>query len=188
MSSQDILDYRDTRPTEGGPSYSLANRLVRVAWMLTWKLLASWTPTPLHRYRVAIIRLFGGKIHWTAHVYGSAQIWKPSNLQMDAHSCLGPRVRCYCMGTITLGEGAIVSQDASLCSGSHDIYDPHFQLIAKPIRIEKKAWIAAEAFIGPGAVIGQEAVIGARAVLFGHAKPGGIYLGNPATLTKERGT
>lgn len=155
-------------------------------WCLVWTLLASWTPAPLHRYRVALIRLFGGQVDWTAHVYGSTKIWLPSQLRMEAHSCLGPGVNCYSMAPITLGEGAIVSQGTTLCAGTHDIHDEHFQLITKPILVERHAWIAAEAFVGPGAIVGESAVIGARATLFGTAEPGGIYIGNPAKLIKYR--
>lgn len=181
-----VLDAKKSRPLEGGPSFSLSNRLVRAAWMVTWGLLASWTPAPMHRYRVALIRLFGGKVDWTARVYGSARIWLPSNLEMGAHSCLGPEVQCYCLGPIVLGERAVVSQGARLCTGTHDIRDEDFQLVARPIAVERGAWVAAEAFIGPGARVGEAAVVGARAVLFGEALPGGVYIGNPATKIKDR--
>jgi putative colanic acid biosynthesis acetyltransferase WcaF len=181
-----ILDANKARPIEGGASFTLGNRLTRILWNAAWLLLASWTPAPLHRYRVALLRLFGGQVDWTAHVYGSAQVWLPSNLRMAAHSCLGPRVNCYCMDVISIGEGAVVSQGTTLCAGSHDIADPNFQLITKPIVIESNAWVAAEAFIGPGAIVGESAVIGARAVLFGRAEPLGVYVGNPAVKVKTR--
>ncbi|QEG01055.1 Putative acetyltransferase [Stieleria maiorica] len=149
-------------------------------------VLASWTPAPLHRYRVAILRFFGARVDWTAHVYGSAKIWLPANLTMGAHSCLGPRVNCYCMDQITLADRAIVSQDSTLCAGSHDISDADFQLITRPIVIGERAWVAAEVFVGPGVTVGRGAVLGARAVLFKNAIENGIYVGNPAKLVKER--
>jgi putative colanic acid biosynthesis acetyltransferase WcaF len=181
-----VLDAKQSRPLEGGPSFSLSNRLVRALWMVTWGLLASWTPAPLHRYRVALLRLFGAKVDWTARVYGSARIWLPSNLEMRAHSCLGPEVHCYCLGPIVLGERAVVSQGARLCAGTHDIHDRNFQLIAKPIVVGDGAWIAAEAFLGPGAIVGSDAVVGARAVLFGEAESSGVYIGNPASKVGDR--
>ena len=184
--SDAVLDAAVTQPTEGGASFSIWNRCARMLWNVAWMLLASWTPAPLHRYRVAFLRLFGGDVDWSAHVYPSAKIWFPKHLSMGPHACLGPRVNCYCMAPIELADGAIVSQDATLCAGSHDILDPNFQLIAKPIHIGEKAWVAAEAFIGPGVTIGDRAVIGARAVVFKDAESQGIYVGNPATLLKKR--
>jgi len=73
-----------------------------------------------------------------------------------------------------------------LCAGTHDIEDPDFQLLAKPIEVGRDAWVAAEAFIGPGVKVGDRAVIGARSVLFKDAESGGVYAGNPARLIKHR--
>jgi putative colanic acid biosynthesis acetyltransferase WcaF len=153
---------------------------------VAWLLLAAWTPAPLHRWRVWLLNRFGAQVHATAHVYGSARVWYPPNLVMEAGSCLGPSVNCYCMAPIRLGQGAIVSQGAHLCAGMHDIEDPEFQLVVKPIVLCAQAWIAAEAFVGPGVEVSEGAVLGARAVLFKDAEPHGVYVGNPAMLVKHR--
>lgn len=173
-------------PTEGGPSYSLSHRFFRAIWALSWLFLASWTPVPLHPWRVFVVRLFGANVHRTAHIYNSVKIWYPPNLTMGQHSCLGPYVNCYNMATINLGEGAIVSQGAHLCAGTHDIDDLSHKLITKPILIGKGAWIAADAFVGPGVTVGENAVVGARAVIFKDAKPFGVYIGNPAKWLRAR--
>jgi len=181
-----ILDAHHAKPLEGGPSFSLGHRLFRAAWNITWLCLAAWTPPPLHRWRSFLLRCFGAQVHPSVRVYGSARIWYPPHLRMDAHACLGPGVQCYCMAPIAIGERAIVSQRAHLCAGSHDIGDPAFQLIARPIAIGARAWIAAEAFVGPGVTVGPGAVVGARAVLFRDAQPFGVYVGNPAEWRKQR--
>lgn len=180
------LDYAVSNATSGGPSFSLANRARRVLWNLSWILLASWTPAPLHRWRVLLLNIAGARVHRTAHVYGSARVWYPPYLRLDAHSCLGPQVKCYNMAPIELGVRAVVSQGAYLCAGTHDIDDPTHQLIAKEISIGEGAWVAAEAFIGPGVRIDSGAVIGARAVLFKDAVSLGVYAGNPAQLVRRR--
>ena len=36
---------------------------------------------------------------------------------------------------LSLGERVVVSQRAHLCAGTHDVRDPNFQLVARPIRI-----------------------------------------------------
>lgn len=149
-------------------------------------VVCSWTPAPFHKLRILVLRLFGAKVDWSAHVYSSVKIWMPTNLTMGPHSCLGPGVDCYCIAAIELGEYAVVSQRSYLCTGMHDIDDPDFQLKAKPIRIGAGAWIAAEAFVGPGVEVGERAVIGARCVLFKDAEPNGVYVGNPALLLRHR--
>jgi len=149
-------------------------------------LLAAWTPPPFHAWRRCVLQLFGARLHSTARVYGSARVWYPRNLTMHAHAVIGPRVNCYCMDRITLGERVVVSQGAQLCGGTHDISDPHFQLMTRPIVIGAGAWVAAEAFVGPGVTVGEHAVLGARAVLFKDAEPWTVYAGNPAVGVKRR--
>lgn len=181
-----LLDARESKPLEGGPSFSLKHRLFRFIWGVAWVVLARWTPPPLHRWRAWVLRCFGAKVHPMARVYGSARIWYPPNLTLHAHSVVGPGANIYCMGLISVGEKAIVSQGAQLCGGTHDIGDPDFQLVIKPIVIGPRAWVATDAFIGPGVTVHEGAVIGARAVLFKDAKPYGVYAGNPAVCIKAR--
>ncbi|WP_349322866.1 hypothetical protein [Asticcacaulis sp. MM231] len=61
-----------------------------------------------------------------------------------------------------------------------------FQLLAKPIEIGEKVWIAAEAFVGPGVKVGDGAVLGARAVAMRSVNPWTIYSGNPAVAIRGR--
>lgn len=181
-----ILDARKSKPLEGGASFSLANRAYRALWQVAWGGLAAWTPPPLFAWRTALLRLFGAQIHPTARVYGKTRVWYPPNLVMDAHALLGPGVNCYNQAPISVGAKAIVSQGAHLCAGTHDINDPNFQLIAKPIAIGAQAWVAAEAFVGPGVSIGEGAVLGARGVAFRDIEPWAVYAGNPAKKLKDR--
>jgi putative colanic acid biosynthesis acetyltransferase WcaF len=171
---------------EGGPSFSLGNRIFRAVWIIAWKLLASWTPPPLHAWRRFLVRAFGGKLAPGARLHGSTRIWYPPNLVLGEGALLGPRVNIYNQGRIEIGAYAVISQGTHVCASSHDIRDPHFQLVLRPIRIGDRAWVAAEAFIGPGVTIGEGAVIGARAALFRDAEPWGVYQGNPAVLVKHR--
>lgn len=170
----------------GGPSFSLANRMMRVLWVVSWLCLARWTPPPLHRWRALILRLFGARIGEGARIYSSVSIWLPANLDIGKGSVLGPRVRCYNQGRITIGDHVTVSQDASLCASSHDVSDRHFQLRLRPIMIEDYAWIAAESFVGPGVNIAKGAVLGARSVAMRNIAPWTINTGNPTQLLRVR--
>lgn len=181
-----LLDASQTRPLEGGASFSLGNRLLRVIWGLAWLLLARFTPPPLHGWRRLVLRAFGARVGSGARVHGSARIWLPGNLDLGEHCLIGPGVNLYNQGRIAIGPRTVISQGAHVCASSHDIADPHFQLILRPIQIGARAWIAAEAFIGPGVTIGDGAVIGARAALFEDAEANGVYSGNPARLIKQR--
>jgi putative colanic acid biosynthesis acetyltransferase WcaF len=180
------LDSRKSSSVYGGPSFSLANRLQRAVWIMTWLILASWTPPPFHPWRRFLLRLFGAQISPTARIYGSTRIWYPPNLKMGAYSVLGWDAICYCQGQITLNDFASVSQRAHLCAGTHAIDDPDFQLITGPIVIEEHAWVAADAFVGPGVTIREGAVLGARGVAFKDLDSWTVYVGNPAQSIRRR--
>lgn len=180
------LDAADPERSPGDPSFSLTNRIFRAIWAVTWLALASWTPPFFHGWRRLLLRTFGADIHPTALVYGTVRVWYPPNLRMSEHSSLGPRVNCYCMAKIDVGAHAVISQGTHLCAGSHDIDDPNFQLITKPIVIGSRAWIAAEAFVGPGVAVGEGAVLGARGVTFKSLECWTVYAGNPAGAIRKR--
>jgi putative colanic acid biosynthesis acetyltransferase WcaF len=163
-----------------------SGRLRRSLWNLVWLLLYRPSPTPLHGWRRMLLRLFGAAIGEGAHPYPSARIWAPWNLEMGEGSCLAPGVDCYSVHRVTLGDRAIVSQRASLCSATHDHNDPAFPLVTAPIAIEADAWVAAEAFIGPGVTVGRGAVVGARAVVMRDVAGWTVVAGNPARKISDR--
>jgi putative colanic acid biosynthesis acetyltransferase WcaF len=180
------LPARGSGTFHGAASFPLRHRLVRVLWLIVWKLLASWTPPPMRRWRVFLVNLFGANVHPSCSIYGSVRIWYPANLTMARAAGLGPEVECYSMGRIEIGEFAVVSQRAFLCAGTHDINNPDFQIGARPIQIGANSWIAAEAFVGPGVTVGEGAVLGARAAAFRDLEPWIVYQGNPAKPIKTR--
>lgn len=173
-------------PRIGGATFSRRHRMLRVAWMICWFLLARWTPHQLQPLRRALLVLFGARIHPTAMVRGSANVWWPANLTMGPRSMLAPGVRCYNVAEVVLGEFAIVSQRAHLCTASHAVDDPDFELTSAPILIGAEAWVAAEAFVGPGVTIGEGAVLAARGVAVRALDPWTIYAGNPAVAKRRR--
>lgn len=180
------LDATRVNPLEGGPSFSLRNRLLRAAWNVSWAVLASWTPPPMRSWRRFLLKLFGAQLGASCDVRGSARVWYPPHLHLEDRAVLAERVNCYNMAPITLGRAALVSQGAHLCAGTHDISSPTFQLKASPITIGPGAWIAAEAFVGPGVIVGDGAVLGARSVAFRSLEPWTVYGGNPARPLKVR--
>ncbi len=169
-----------------GPSFSLANRLSRLIWQIVSILLFKPTPTPMHAWRCWLLRRFGAQIAPGCHIYSNVEIWAPWNLEMSYKACLGPRVNCYSMAPIRLGQRVVVSQGAHLCSGTHDYTKESFPLYAKPITIGDDAWICTEAFIGPGVHIGEGAVVGARSVAIRSQPPWMVCAGNPARPLKPR--
>jgi len=182
--STENVDWQAVR--EGAATYSVANRLHRLLWRVTWLCLARWTPPPLMGWRRLLLRLFGARISSRAFVRGSVDIWMPAHLTMDDFASLGPGVVVYNVAPITIGAYAVVSQRAVLCTAGHDVDDPTFPLVHRPIVLAQDSWVAMEAFVGPGVTFGPRAVLGARAVAFGDLAADGIYVGNPCSLRRTR--
>lgn len=166
--------------------FPLGNKVRRLIWSTAWLLLFRLSPRPCFAWRRALLRAFGASIGKNANVYPTTKIWGPWNLEMGDYSCLGPDVDCYCMARITLGASATVSQYSYLCTGTHDISDPHMKLVSLPISIGEGAWVCADVFIGPGVTMGEGAVAGARASVFKDVEPWAVVGGNPARFIKKR--
>ena len=180
------LDARTSASRTGGPSFSFRNRLARVLWQTCWLLLARWTPPPLHGWRAMLLSLFGASLGRGCRVHASVKVWHPAHLVLGDNVLIGPRANLYNQGRITIGSDSIVSQGAHVCASSHDVSDPHFQLVVRPVTIGPNCWIAAEAFVGPGVTMAEGAVLAARGALFENGDSWTIYRGNPAAAVKPR--
>ena len=115
------------------PQTSLRNKLGRVAWGVVCTLLFRWTPRPLHGWRAFLLRCFGAQLGPDCHIYPGARIWAPWNLVCADQVAIADEAVVYNAATVTLGSHAIVSQQAYLCSATHDMDDPAFPMIVKPI-------------------------------------------------------
>lgn len=169
---------------------TMKTKLLRALWMFVYALFFRFTPIPFFRvWRIALLRLFGGNVAWSATVYPSVSIWAPWNLQMGHRACLGPHVICYNQDKVILNDNTIVSQYAYLCTASHDtslLNTADKSLVTSPILIQDYAWVAARAFIGPGVAIGSYAIVGATASVFKDVPHHAIVGGNPARVIKVR--
>ena len=142
--------------------------------------------TPLRYFRNLILRAFGAQLPLDVSVFSTAKIFAPWNLKMGKNSCIGPHAKIYNKAHVTLGDNAVISQGAFLCTAGHDITDPKNSLITSPIVIGDYAWVAADAFVNMGVTIGEGAVVGARAAVFKDVQPWTVVGGNPANFIKQR--
>lgn len=170
---------------------TLRNKLFRLSWKIVWFLLASWSPVFMHKWRILILKVFGGNVSFSSYVYPNVKIWNPKNIIMGHKSCLGPNVDCYNVAMIKIGDYATISQKTYLCSASHDydqlnVSDNFIDLLVGPIVIEDYVWIAAEAFIGPNKIIRNGSVILARSVVTKNTEAMGVYGGNPMKYIRDR--
>ena len=167
-------------------SHSFLNRSLRLVWQCVSLVLFRCSPRPFHGWRRFLLRLFGGEIGDGVHVYPTARVWAPWLLRMGDHSCLGPDVDCYNVGTISVGRYSTVSQYSYLCGATHDYARQSMPLQPKRIVIEDYCWIAADVFVGPEATIREGVVVGARSSIYRDVGPWAVVAGNPARVLKPR--
>jgi putative colanic acid biosynthesis acetyltransferase WcaF len=168
------------------PSFSLSNRLLRVAWGIVYALLFRTSPRPLHRWRAFLLRCFGAKMGRHCHVYPKAVIWAPWNLALADYVGIADDVQCYSIAAISIGERTVISQGTFLCTGTHNYEDPNFQLMAEPITIGAQVWLCAESFVHPGVTIADGTVVGARSVVTRDLPAWMVCTGNPCRPVKPR--
>lgn len=162
----------------------------RAIWNIVCFLLFRPFPTEMFWWwRWLLLRLFGAKVDFHAHIYSSVKIWAPWNLKMEQGSCLGPQVICYNQAMVTIEKNAVVSQYAYLCTAGHktdDKISAESGLLVAPITIGENAWVGTRAFVNMGVKIGEGAIVGATASVFKDVEPWTVVGGNPAKFIKKR--
>ena len=166
--------------------YTTRQKMARVLWSMAQATLFRLSFHNCYGWRRFLLRRFGASIGRDCVIRRTVRVECPWNLVMGDNACLGDRVNAYCLGTVTIGRRASISQDAELCAGTHDFNHPSMPLHVRPIGIGDDAWVAAGAFVGPGVTVGDGAVLGARAVAMRDLKPWTIYSGNPAVEIRSR--
>ena len=175
----------DIRANRTAAKYSGAEMLLRLLWTFG-EILFRFSPRPCFGWRRMVLRCFGARIGNHVHIYNSAIIYFPWNLQIDDWSSIGEGALIYNLGPVTIGSRSTISHRAHLCAGTHDYRRIDLPLLKPPIVIENQVWVCAGAFIGPGVNIGEGAVVGARAVAIADVEPWSVVAGNPARFLKKR--
>ena len=160
------------------------HRWARILWRMVNATLFRITPT--NKLRIAWLKLFGAKLRWNHVIYSSARIFAPWNLSITTGSVIGPRVEIYNKAPVSLGTGVVISQDAFLCTASHDVSSPTMALVTQPIVVEDNVWICARAIVLPGVTLHTASVVGAGAVVAKDVETWSIVGGSPAKFLKKR--
>ncbi len=168
--------------------HSVKSKVLRVIWNVVWLLLFRTTPrgTIFRAWRVFLLRGFGATLGEGCYILPTCKIWQPWRLEMGDYSWLSQNVDCYAVDQIKIGKQSIVSQDAFLCTASHDITSPIMELTTKPIVIEDQVWVCARAIVMPGVTLHEGCVVAAGAVVTKDVPAWTVVGGNPARVIGTR--
>ena len=166
--------------------WSARQKAGRALWYIVEATLFRYSPRVCYGFRRGLLRCFGASIGPRVFIRSSVKIEVPWHLTIAADARIGDEVILYCLGNVTIGARAMVSQYSHLCAGTHDYTLASLPLIRSPIVIGADAWVAADVFVGPGVTIGEGAVVGARSSVHRDLPPWMVCVGNPARPVKPR--
>jgi putative colanic acid biosynthesis acetyltransferase WcaF len=166
--------------------FSQREQIGRILWWIGGFLLFQGSLRPMYAWRRWVLRLFGARVGRGASIQRSVRIDLPWNLEIGRGSTLGENVWVHNLGKVRIGDYVTISQRVFLCTGTHDYTRPEFDILRKPVCIQRGVWVAADAFIGPGVTIGENAVIGVRSVVLKDMPSGMVCVGHPCVPRKPR--
>lgn len=164
----------------GDSPWSVRQRIGMLAWEYAWAVLCRWTPKPANAWRLWVLRRFGARIEGRPFVHQRARIQIPWHVSLADGACIGDRTTLYSLDRIEVGAGAVIAQEAYLCTGTHDFEAEALTLLTGPLTVEANAFVGARAFVMPGVRIGERAVVGACSVVTRDVSAGARVKGNPA--------
>src|SRR5262249_1232049 len=111
------------------PMTSRRDRLARALWHVAYVLLFRPSPRPLDEWRALLLRAFGARVGANPRIYAKCVIWAPWNLDCEDSVSIADGAVIYNAARVHLGSHAIVSQDAYVCTATHDMDDAAFRII-----------------------------------------------------------
>ena len=161
------------------------SRSVEALWMIVEFLLVSNPLQISSRIRKWALQLFGARIGVNVIMRPRLRVKFPWNLQIGDNCWVGEGVWIHNQGPVIIEENAVVSQEAFISTGSHDIYRS-MDLVIKPVIIRRGAWVTTRCIVLQGVEVGQNAVITPGSVVRKSLLPDRVYGGNPAAFIRER--
>src|SRR5438128_11076876 len=111
-----MLDVKENRRAR---KYTSGEMIRRVLWTLALPLFR-FSPRPCFAWRRFLLRCFGATIGRSVHVYPSATIYFPWNLEAADEPAIGEQSYIYNLGRVTLRPRVRLSARAHLCARTHD--------------------------------------------------------------------
>jgi putative colanic acid biosynthesis acetyltransferase WcaF len=161
------------------------SRSLEALWMVVEFLLVSNPLQVSSLLRVWALRLFGARVGTNVIMRPRTRVKFPWNLQVGDNCWIGEGVWIHNQGSVKIEDNAVVSQEAFITTGSHDIYRS-MDLIIKPVVIRRGAWVTTRCIVLQGVEIGQNTVVTPGSVVRRSLPPDRVYGGNPAVFIRER--
>jgi putative colanic acid biosynthesis acetyltransferase WcaF len=158
-----------------GDGYDKGRPVVTQAlWFAIMNLifLKWWCPGSV---RVRLLRAFGAQVGSGAVIRHRVRVLWPWKLIVGNDVWIGEGAWLLNLEPITVGDDVCISQEAFLCTGSHQWQSETFEFDNRPIRVEPGAWIGTRAVLLRGVTVGAGATVSAGAVVSKDVAPGTLH-------------
>ncbi len=139
-----------------------------LAWQVAWIAVDAsvfrrvWLPSGV---RIAILRAFGAHIGRGVLIRQGVRVHWPWKLSVGDHTWIGVDVWLLNLEAIRIGSDVCISQEALICTGSHDRRSPTFEFDNAAIEIEDGCWVAVRATVLRGVRLARGTTVAAGAVV-----------------------
>lgn len=137
----------------------------QAAWFAVMNLvfMAWWCPP---RLRPVLLRLFGARIGDRVLIRHRVRVLWPWKLTVEDDVWIGEGAWLLNLEPITIGHDVCVSQEAFLCTGSHDRRSRSFEFDNAAIVIEPGAWLGARCTVLRGCTVSAGETVAAGTVRY----------------------
>ena len=165
MTEATVPPYRHRLAEFTGRGYDKGRgRLMCAAWVLVADPIQRSVLVPPW-LRARLLRAFGARIGRGTLIRHGVRIHWPWKLTVGRDCWIGVGAYLLDLDRITIGDDVCISQQAMLCTASHDADDPRFEIQLAPITVGPGSWVATRATVLRGVTIGADAVVGATALV-----------------------
>ncbi|GGF28586.1 acyltransferase [Williamsia phyllosphaerae] len=162
---------------------SLAQKIYNRVGLLGYNMLVTFIPS--HTIRLGWLRLFGAKIGKGSAILRGTTVFDIAYLTIGENCNVSFRCVLDARAGILIGDNVVIASDTHLLGGGHDMNDPNFLPIPKPMIIEDYAWIGTRALILP-CTIHRGGVVAAQAMVNKDVGELEVVGGNPAKPFTKR--
>lgn len=148
---------------------------------------------PCHHIRRFFYRLSGMKIGAGSTLHMMGRLYDPRHIAIGEDTIVGERFSLDgrrqlpgSEGGLTIGNHVDIASEVMIWTSQHDLNDPSFAAVEKPITIEDYVFVGPRAIILPGVTVGRGAVVAAGAVVTKSVAPLSIVAGVPAAEIGKR--
>jgi maltose O-acetyltransferase len=179
-------DKRNQELSWGQAIGKIFNRFCNYFLDLKVSLLWAFGYIPFHIIRNSIFRLCGVRIGRRSTIHIGARMYQPKNISIGAGSIIGDHVTLDGRAKLEIGDHVDIASQVMIYNSQHNINDPYFQAIEKPVKINDYVFIGPRAIILPGVTLGRGAIIAAGAVVTKDVAEKTVVAGVPAKEIKKR--